>query len=1270
MKRYLYLLLSLLNLCVYAQNSFDLAEMKTKAEAGDVNAQTNLGSIYYSEQNYPEAVKWLRKAAEQGDAQAQYNLAVCYYEGKGVPKDNIEIVIWLRKAAEQGLKEAQLTLGSFYHKGYGVAKDYSEAAKWYKRAAEQESAEAKYNLGLTYVDNDLLPPDYLEALKWWRRAAEQENPQAQYNIGLFYYNGYGVAKDYHEAVNWYKKAAEQGFYLAQNNLGYCYECGIGIQKNLTEALDWYRKAAEQGYPEAQYNLGNCYKNGKGVLQDINEAIKWYRKAAEQGHTIAQYNLGVFYYDSQNHIEAVRWFRKAGEKGLSNAQYTLGICYENGIGVVENHSEALKYYTKAANQGEKEAIFKLATKFENGEDVPYNLDKAVELFCKAAELGKAESKNHLKRLYNSGIITLQDYPEISKWLDNINLQESGESYEYIGNKVWQEFRSHFPEPFRVVACHEKKDGRRIYIISEPPTNIRLHNIEEIFDGFIHYIWVKSKKFGYDGLMKDIIVYTDGIPSICHEQIVKDLNDLIYNTTYKASFMPLPYNGDTKQKHFDINCAITVNDRSLHNWVFGESKRFVNLLKNTELSSKEIFGNSLFGVFSSKTENIVMWTLPYNSDISKYKDLIHIFGIESDMILGAAISNNVVSIIGRKRASNTITFPPLRADEILMLAGSSNDIYQSLNVGTPAYLKIDGKYDWCPAWVSNDIIHSEFAHLLTITDVYLKFWLDKNKYELIGYNDYRPNNYFHNSEWEKRLNQRGGTIYNWNTNGYTFVTTFAEGTVLHFKNIGCLNLKLIDEENNRIFSNIEKEAYDYFINTHSSDIFRVAQYTMLYEIFKTFKITAKKESFYNSIIENKNDELPFFRNAQIILERVKNLSNFEIGNISKKIYNEELSSQFLNMTDKDIIDFVAAAGEDKIIREKWDKTLLENAIEKASEMNLTYEQFTKSEDYKVMINRIESEINNEILIKFQSFKENVEEGFCNNYIVTPIKKTRDRLNSLSPLQFQHLCSFCASPNEYKENDKEQIKDICKTLELYVISSYSKYFSINIKTMFDNYVKYYSNDGKTWFKTPSVVVINNNRSITKITPNEGIDYKYVVGGHNINIKKEEVTPSRTVKGQEILTLSGDPLKDAYYYAQKAVTVSDNNQSEMLKYIRQSKEALSQEIKTKSVLNKYNSLYEKIERSIYSEIRRKDVHPNNKKTLINDLSEVKNMAESELASDSNLSENKKEAYKFIQKVAEREEHILRDKKNEEVEDDEIKELKKRLKRLQMTLAELKKKQ
>ena len=62
--------------------------------------------MYYSEEEYGQAVSWFRKAAEHGYADAEYYLGLMYDNGQGVPKDGGEANRWFQKAAAQGQADA------------------------------------------------------------------------------------------------------------------------------------------------------------------------------------------------------------------------------------------------------------------------------------------------------------------------------------------------------------------------------------------------------------------------------------------------------------------------------------------------------------------------------------------------------------------------------------------------------------------------------------------------------------------------------------------------------------------------------------------------------------------------------------------------------------------------------------------------------------------------------------------------------------------------------------------------------------------------------------------------------------------------------------------------------------------------------------------------------------------------------------------------------------------------------------------------------------
>ena len=132
-----------LSLIVGAQQE-DIDELRTRAEAGDAEAQNDLGVIYDNgnvlPQNLVQAAAWYRKAAEQGDSRAQANLGFMYATGRGVPRNDVEAVAWYRKGAAQGHRVSKSFLDRMYEGRRGVSEDDAEFIEWLSAAEGQDNA--------------------------------------------------------------------------------------------------------------------------------------------------------------------------------------------------------------------------------------------------------------------------------------------------------------------------------------------------------------------------------------------------------------------------------------------------------------------------------------------------------------------------------------------------------------------------------------------------------------------------------------------------------------------------------------------------------------------------------------------------------------------------------------------------------------------------------------------------------------------------------------------------------------------------------------------------------------------------------------------------------------------------------------------------------------------------------------------------------------------------------------------------------------------------
>ena len=120
----------------------------------------------------------MRQKAEAGDAEAQYELGVAYCRGNGIGKDLDEAVKWYEKSGEQGNDKAQCNLGIHRYKGEGGKRDLAQAVKWLLQAAKRGNAKAQLWLGRCYYKEEGLPQSDQEAIKWWTKSADQGNFEA------------------------------------------------------------------------------------------------------------------------------------------------------------------------------------------------------------------------------------------------------------------------------------------------------------------------------------------------------------------------------------------------------------------------------------------------------------------------------------------------------------------------------------------------------------------------------------------------------------------------------------------------------------------------------------------------------------------------------------------------------------------------------------------------------------------------------------------------------------------------------------------------------------------------------------------------------------------------------------------------------------------------------------------------------------------------------------------------------------------------------------
>src|ERR1700688_3608287 len=287
----------------------ELAQLQAKADAGNPDAQLDLGRAYEVGngvlRNDERAVKWYRAAAEQGNAIAQNNLGLMLRSGRGIEQDKGEAVRWYKKAAQQKNPAAMFNLGTAYYNGDGVAADNVAACAWFLLAKDLGSVPA------------------IDAVKRMNEEAKHVQIEALEKIGDMYRKGDDLPKSNGEAVNWYRKAAEDGPASAEVKLATVLLQGWGGPSSYAEARGLCEKAAQQRYAPGVYCVGTLYEEGLGVTQNYSQAVKCFNQAANMGYALAMLRLGQLYWKGegvkQDKISAYEFTFLASTSSLPEAK---------------------------------------------------------------------------------------------------------------------------------------------------------------------------------------------------------------------------------------------------------------------------------------------------------------------------------------------------------------------------------------------------------------------------------------------------------------------------------------------------------------------------------------------------------------------------------------------------------------------------------------------------------------------------------------------------------------------------------------------------------------------------------------------------------------------------------------------------------------------------------------------------------------------------------------------------------------------------------------
>lgn len=141
-------------------------------------ADVKTGVDAWQQGDYAKAIAEWRPLAQAGDSDAQFNLGQAYKLGRGVQPDLNTAIDWYRKAAQQGHMRAEDNLGLLlFQQG-----DRSGAMPYLQHASMRGEPRAQYIVGTALFNGDMIGKDWVRAYALMTRASAAGLPQASSSL--------------------------------------------------------------------------------------------------------------------------------------------------------------------------------------------------------------------------------------------------------------------------------------------------------------------------------------------------------------------------------------------------------------------------------------------------------------------------------------------------------------------------------------------------------------------------------------------------------------------------------------------------------------------------------------------------------------------------------------------------------------------------------------------------------------------------------------------------------------------------------------------------------------------------------------------------------------------------------------------------------------------------------------------------------------------------------------------------------------------------------
>ncbi|OAD17914.1 hypothetical protein A3839_03550 [Achromobacter insolitus] len=405
------------------------------------------------------------------------------------------------------------------------------------------------------------------------------------------------------------------------------------------------------------------------------------------------------------------------------------------------------------------------------------------------------------------------------------------------EVWRQFRAAQPFQTQVVAMSQASGGEpRTLIVSEPAPQVTQASLTALLGA--HAAGCETREWAVmsGGTVSDVVCTVVGTDLPGWADALARIQIDALGSTEGAPIISLPV---TARKMLAHSLDVKFAAKDLHGWVVNGKQRFSSNPIAPSVALNDLLNGGVRGVFKSDDGSLVIWVVNRDASLDQQsRGDIHRFAAGGDLVLGAIANKQAVVIVGRARAEPLAHLPPLRSETVLLLAGSGeSELKQSYERNDMiAGRGLDG-IDRAPILLSPQLVDTEFGTLLNIADQLLKGWSLADYVRYADFNYPKPPTYPFGATPERIVNNNRETfLFNWNTDGAAYLQTIEGLDVITPQRTGSLSV-IYGDANDRP-RDMEETAYNYFARSGDTTLARVVQYSLLYQIFRQFGITAAR------------------------------------------------------------------------------------------------------------------------------------------------------------------------------------------------------------------------------------------------------------------------------------------------------------------------------------------------------------------------------------------------------------------------------------------------